>query len=235
MASGKLMQFDTATNTPQAQLDVLASKLALSSDGLRLAVATPDAGGSTVAKVLSLPSGTVLSTSPYTAPLDVILSGSPTEVGIATGHVSASLSPDANLLSVPTGDRVEATTTQIYNAGALATAVPGWAVGWLDNSRLLVNRYNPILMLGQPTFAGVEIYSPAGALLGASPLTELLDLHVVDADHVYSTEANLILSVSTGATTRHSINPYSRFPAGGTVAGSKVVFVSDTVIRAEIP
>jgi len=282
MATGKLMQFDSATSTPQAQLDVPANLLSLSADGAKLAAIVRTAGVPAV-KTLALPSGTVLATSVHTdVTANVVLSASGTTLGEvgrslagqtylryvfpATGGadifsdvLSGSglsngpalwLSPDGSLIAAPTGDPISSTTTQIYNAGGLATAVSGWAAGWLDNSRLLVNEYNPATMLGAPTFAGVSIYSPTGVLLGTSPLTELRAFQVLDADHIYSPETNTILSVSTGATTWRSINPYSgrapnlegagggavNFPGPpglGAVAGAKVVFVSDTVVRAE--
>jgi hypothetical protein len=159
------------------------------------------------------------------------------------------LSPDGTLVAV-SNDRGPASATSIYQNGALVAAVPGWALSWLDNGRLLIQNYNAPSSLGD-SYAGSSIYDPSGVKLGASPLPELAvdggyypnpppatryalgTVQVVTPDSVYDAEQNSIFSVSTGKSTWTWTNSQT-YPSGpGAVAGSRVVFASGHLVLAE--
>jgi hypothetical protein len=82
------------------------------------------------------------------------------------------------------------TTTRIYVDGQLVDATNGWAVGWVDNERVLVNRYDwngP----GGERFLGAYLVAPGGA----ATLTNFLALANVVAigdGLVYSARENAI-------------------------------------------
>lgn len=153
------------------------------------------------------------------------------------------LSPDGTLVAVSnepaqTGAGAP-TATSIYLNGTLLTSLSGWAVGWIDNGRLLVNHYNPNTG-GNGIYIGSGIYSPTGTLLVSPSIPELLSFQVVTPqattpDLLYSPTLNSIFSVTSGATTWTSASP----PGGGdnsyqgAVAGSQIVFRSGNLVLAE--
>jgi hypothetical protein len=110
----------------------------------------------------------------------------------------------------------------------LATAVPGWAVGWIDDGRLLVNNYaaGPVFAV----FSGCTIYDPTGIKLATPALPELQELQAVTSDSVYSARKNAIFSLTTGASTWTSADPSVGV---GAVSGSFVVFESGSRVLAE--
>jgi len=124
------------------------------------------------------------------------------------------------------------TGTNLLLNGTLVTAFSGLTVGWLDNSRLLVNNYATNVKFG-PYYSGCAIFGPNGALTGgacALPL-ELQTFQPVTSDGIYATQFNEIFSVSTGAVTWASGNP--EVGNVGAVAGSNVIFVSGTDVLAQ--
>lgn len=118
------------------------------------------------------------------------------------------------------------TGTHIYNNGTLLTAVPGWAVGWLDDSRILVNNYVAVCCTTL-AYGGSEFFNSSGTDLGASPLPELQSLQVVSADSVYDPTSNSIYSTTTGMVTWTSESPSTGM---GAVAGSNVIFASGSQV-----
>jgi hypothetical protein len=130
------------------------------------------------------------------------------------------LSPDGTLIAVSSGPSAGGTTTNIYKNGMLVTAVPGWAVGWLDNDRFLVNSY--VLVHGALPYAGAVIYDATGTQLATSALPELSRLQPVGSDQIYAPALNTIFSLSSGQPVWTAISPST----DGAVAGTYVVFAS---------
>jgi len=158
-------------------------------------------------------------------------------------------SPDGTLVAVSNA-RGAGSATSIYRNGAFVAAVPGWALSWLDNGRLLIQNYNAPSSVSDG-YAGSTIYDPSGVKLGASPLPELAidggynasyppatlfargTVQVVTPDSVYDPDQNSIFSVSTGVATWTWTNSQT-YPSGpGAVAGSRVVFASGNLVLAE--
>jgi len=138
------------------------------------------------------------------------------------------VSPDGTLIAATNYELVDNNnTTNIYKNGTLVTAVPGFLVGWIDNSQVLVNTYGYLGHSDYISYMGATIYSSAGAKLATPPLPELKSIQPVTSDTVYSPEYNVIYSVTLGAPTWTS--PYS-FTGHGAVAGSYVVFQSGSEV-----
>jgi hypothetical protein len=110
--------------------------------------------------VYALPTGTLTNAFPFGAglPFEITLSGAGNLLGIAstsdaeviavtggttvwagTANLAVEISPDGTLVAVASEARLP--TTTIYTNGALTTAVNGAAVGWLDDTRLLVENF----------------------------------------------------------------------------------------------
>ena len=134
------------------------------------------------------------------------------------------LSPNANLLGAVTSLRFPDTGTNIFTSGTLTTAVPGWGVDWLDDTRLLVNRYVPGgIGHPNPRFNGTEIYNASGTLIASPALPEIWRLQRVSANTIYSPELNEILDLTTGSTVWSSSTDHWD---QGAVAGNDVVFAA---------
>lgn len=138
------------------------------------------------------------------------------------------LSSDGTKVAV-SNSKSTASATNLYNRGTLVTAVPGWAVGWLDDSRILVNSYT-LTHTSPVTYSGSTIYSSSGSKLGAPPLPELQSLQIVSADSVYDPGSNAIYSTTTGMATWTSASPSTGV---GAVAGSNVVFASGSQVLVQ--
>jgi len=160
--------------------------------------------------------------------------------------IAIRLSPDGMHVAVATRERHTETVTKIYTNG-LMSVVDGWPVGWLDDQRLLVNRYaEPALGLGQgqvdaPAYASAVIVNALGQVLDATALPELTELQRVGPDKIYSRERNTIYSMPGGSVAWTSSRPIDGqgYPGAisnnrGAVAGNYVVFVSGAAVRAEV-
>jgi len=132
------------------------------------------------------------------------------------------LSPDGTLIAVSNGPPATNTVTNIYKNGQLVTAVSGWAVGWIDDGRLLVNNYG-VQYPSPSQYLGCTIYDPTGVKLATPSLPELRQFQTVTSDLIYSAQVNTIYSLSSGASTWTSSSPSLGV---GAVAGSYVVFAS---------
>jgi hypothetical protein len=139
------------------------------------------------------------------------------------------LSPDGTLIAVSSGPRTATspvTTTNIFKNGVLATAVNGYAIGWIDNNQLLVNNYAFTSKYGF-AYTGASIYSATGTLLSTPTLPELPTIQPIDSNSIYSPAFNTIYSLPSG-TALYSSGTLLRGPAA--VAGSYVVFASGSRI-----
>jgi hypothetical protein len=135
------------------------------------------------------------------------------------------LSPDGTLIAVSGGGHDSPTGTNIYRSGTLVAAVPGWAVTWIDNARLLVNVYS-----GPYAYTGAVIYNPSGLKIGPAALPESWEYQAFGTDSLYSPSLNSVVSLTTGARTWSSANLSTGV---GAVAGSRVVFASGHRVLAE--
>jgi hypothetical protein len=286
-ASGQTLIFDTTTWNLEQTLDLSSSQMALSSDGTVLAARgsadqAPTSSLDASVRVYSLPSGSLISSWPYTlysTPLnsgppspwavDISLSASGKLLGQViysggasntyTRQVTASsggpilwsdtlsgvpalynlpalwtlpirISDDDALIAVSSSKDVNA-TTNVYLNDALATSVPGWAVGWLPGKSILANLYTynsegP----GATQYSGSAAYTSSG-LKQSAPSVDMGEsgtIQVIGPDSVFDPGANIegarantIYSLSTGAVT-WSATGSPQYP--GAVAGSSIVF-----------
>lgn len=208
--------------------------------------------------VYSLPSGTVTSTFAYSKPIQqsVSLSASGTLLALVPSNVAGcgaavvpasgggspvycdmsssiaylQFSPDGTLIAAAPYAAPDVSTS-IYKNGVLTGAVPGWAVGWLDDARLLVNDYvfqnhNPV-----PVYSGAQIFNSSGTKLGSAPVPQLTSLVPVTTNTVYSPEPNAIYSLTTGQPTWTSGDP--SLDGVGAITSAQVVFSSGNYVLAQ--
>jgi hypothetical protein len=160
------------------------------------------------------------------------------------------LSPDGTLVAASTALPNNITVnsppvTNIYLNGTLSTAVSGWAVGWLDNQRVLVQTFAAQGSEGLISGTGTEIVNSSGTVLAIiptpsskTPIGGIRSLQPIapstgtSPTSIYSSTYNTIYSLSSGAVTWSSGSPYNSL-SGGAVAGSSVVFESGNLILAE--
>ena len=137
------------------------------------------------------------------------------------------LSPDGTSIAVSNATRVSHAATNLYENGALVGAVAGWAVGWIDDNRLLVNVYNNDIPY---TYLNASIVSATGQALPTPALSEIHVLQRVTPDAIYSPDRNSVLSVTTGAVLWSSPNSSKGI---GAVAAGRAIFASGPHVRAE--
>jgi hypothetical protein len=175
------------------------------------------------------------STSGCAAETVAVAGGAPLWCGNASGVVQ--ISPDGTLVAASSGEGPGATTT-IYTNGALTTAVNGWVVGWLDNTRVLAEQFGPGVSKGpSPVYEGANIFSSSGTDLGSPPIPWLQSLQPVTSDSIYSSSTNTIMSLTTGATLWASANTSCLFAYNclsvGAVTGSQVIFTTGALVLAQ--
>ena len=124
--------------------------------------------------------------------------------------------------------------TNLYQNGTFITAFSGLTVGWLDDSRLVVDNYVTGSSSGIPTttYAGCTLYGATGSPTGgACALPAAAQLQPVTSDLVYLPTSNQIVSVSTGMVSWASADLATWL--NGAVAGSNAIFVSGTDVLAQ--
>jgi hypothetical protein len=144
----------------------------------------------------------------------------------------ARLSPDGTLVATSTQRfSTPSPVTSIYQNGVLGTSAPGWIVGWLDNTTLLVDNYQVSATPPNDTvYLGNIVYSAAGTVISKPSLPETLDYTVITSDAVYSPSKNIIYSLTTSAPAWMSA---SRSSGIGAASASQVVFTSATLVLAQ--
>jgi hypothetical protein len=145
------------------------------------------------------------------------------------------LSTDGTRIAVADRARSQSTGTNLYTNGTLSTATPGWVAGWIDNDRMLVNKYDGEVLPGMPSYAGASIVSASGQVLSSPTLPQIGAFQTVTSDSLYVPGLNVILSLTTGDTLWSSsqTRPATTVGAQGAVAGGRVVFATGTAVRAE--
>jgi hypothetical protein len=267
-ASGEILYFDATTDTMLGTVDLPSSQLSMSTDGKVLAAATVASPlqnpPNTSVNVYSLPAGTLTKAFPFDSgtPVEISLSSSGTllamtpsstagcgaEVIAVTGGTpvwcgdgAAEISPDGTLIAA-SGPSWPGGTSTIYTNGAVTTAVNGAAVGWLDNTRLLVNEFAEAgSRVNGAAYAGADIFSSSGTELASAPIPQIQNFQVVSGDSIYSPQTNTIFSVTTGAliwasadASCISYNTACGVSIGaGAVTDSQVIFSSGALVLAQ--
>ncbi len=160
------------------------------------------------------------------------------------------LSPDGTLIAASTpivtgGGYSSSVTTSIYKNGTLVATVNGFVVGWIDNSRLMVNTFD-----SSGNYTGALIYDATGTLLTtlnslpqlASSVTSYLpnNFLTVDSNSIYAPSTYSIYSLTTGAVLWSEALPvpataYPPYRAASTLSGNYVVFTSGTRVMVALP
>ncbi len=148
------------------------------------------------------------------------------------------LSPDGTEVAVSNGRDITS-GTNMYKNGALVTTVTGWALAWLDNSRLLVENFQHFGMDPTARYAGATIYAADGTRIMAlpslpeiAPGPEASAIVPVDANSIYDPMTNTIYSLTTGAALWTSASPANARGVGA-VAGANVVFLSGNQVLVQ--
>ncbi len=218
-AAGNTFSYNTTSNAFESTLDLSSSlQYVLSADAGVLATIEPGtvAGAETV-DIYSLPSKALINSFSYASgspsPQTITLSAPGTTLGellsvsgvqqslpvsggaptvyATQGAEPVQLSPNSTLVALSSTGQFPAARTALYTNGTYVTTVVGYAVGWLDNARLLVDTYN-----SQGTLIGANIFSPTGSLLAVAPFGAFKTLQVVSSDLVYAPQLNQVLSLS---------------------------------------
>jgi hypothetical protein len=146
-----------------------------------------------------------------------------------TGYFSLYLSPNGQLGAVAPAQHSAGGGTNVFTNGTLTGAVFGSVGGWLDDSRLLVNRYLND-KYGVPVFSGVDVMSTAGVVQASLATGSVFSAQVVSPNSFYDPSANKIYDATTGAI----LFSTSDTPLGtGAVSGANVVFATGSLVRIE--
>jgi hypothetical protein len=247
-ASGRIVLYDTATQTVQGTIQRFSSGLQMSTDGTVLAASLDSAEDGpppspSISMVYSLPAASVISQWPNA---NLILSGSGSTVATIAGSAVTInpaaggsavysgtggvvwLSPDGTHAAIegtnqPEGFDASAIATNLINNGSLTIGINGgYASGWLDDGHVLINNYS-VMGTAPVKYTGVSIYDPTGKLLGMSSLPEIKVFQPLTADTLYSPALNSIYSVGTGTA---SWTTADSTLGVGAVAGNNVIFAS---------
>jgi hypothetical protein len=257
-ASGNTFSYNTTSNAFESTVDLSSSlQYVLSADGSVLATIEPGTvTGAETVDIYSLPSRALINSfsyasgspspsnitlSPPGTTLGELLSGTgvqqsiPTTGGTPTiyttgGAEPVQLSPNAAEVALSSAGPYPAARSALYINGTYETTVVGYAVGWLDNGRLLVDTFN-----SQGALLGANIFSPAGTLLAVAPIGPFATLQVVSSDLVYAPQLNEVLSLSGANDGWVSGDPCGSAISSclGAYAGSAVVFESGNLVLAQ--
>ena len=153
-----------------------------------------------------------------------------------TGETPVRISPDGTLIAAPDRPRNVDCITNIFLDGAPTGSATGWAVGWIDNDRLLVNRYTNNF-LQPPRYSAAVIVDSTGDPIASPPLPQMRTFQTVSPDSIYSPENNEIYSLTATTPTAEVIwkttSRPSPAPRSGAVVGGRVIFTGDGVVRTE--
>jgi hypothetical protein len=139
------------------------------------------------------------------------------------------LSPSGNLIAATSRfeDEVGPTepTTNLYSNGTLVSAANGWAVEWLDDTRVFLNSY--IDRRGFPSYSTSRVVNTTGQVVATASFTfEPHPIQSLGNDLVYVSNFKSIRNAST--------SPHDNtYGDSGAVAGNFVFFPSQHTLRAE--
>jgi hypothetical protein len=123
--------------------------------------------------------------------------------------------------------------SRVIQGGVLTGTLNGAVVNWLDEQRLIVNRFR-LDSFGFLVFDGAQIVDTQGQLIATPALPHIDAFTVVAADRIYAPQLNAVLDATNGNTlwTSTSTDP-SAGARQGAVAGNNVVFATGTRVRIE--
>lgn len=254
LASGEIRYYDSATLAQAGTLPVAINVsygdrvLESSSDGTTLGLYDPTVPD---LKIYSLPSNGVLYTYPgYLRDFEIAGPGAGTVLARGRSVTSLSgtpiwsdspppppfgsppnsfptlrLSPDGTLIAA-SGYRAANEVTNLVRNGALFQAVTGWAAGWIDNDRLLVNGYRRSGSGSSNFYTTASILDATGAtLVSGLRLPEIQQFQTASPTSIYMPERNQIFSLTNGGTLWNS-GEYGQSGIGSILPGNKVVFAA---------
>ncbi len=198
-ASGQIYVMDPQTQTVQNTIEFPAANVQMSTDGAVLAALSESDSSlniyslptGTLINAFGIPGGSPFTLAltgkliargtlvpfpipgappAYSAQVTAVTGGPALWTGPTSGYYpSVFFSPDGTLIA--TTPTQQPPGTQIFQNYNPTATINGSAVGWIDNSRLLVNNYN-----GDGQYTGATIYSPTGTVLAS--LTQPEELSV---------------------------------------------------------
>lgn len=143
----------------------------------------------------------------------------------STGRFAPVLSPDGTHIALSSGTGLNTTdpsiTTLIYQGSMLVNAVPGHAVGWIDDGHLLVQTYKannnaPYIILYDKS----QIYDALGNLVASPPLpVAITGFDAVSSTAIYPNGKTKLYDAFTGAQLWSSPFPLDSI---GAAAGSVI-------------
>lgn len=121
------------------------------------------------------------------------------------------------------------TVTNVFVNASLASTIAGWPSGWIDDERLLLNRY--VYGRGNiPTYSTTVVVSRTGEVLQSFTGRETSEFQTVDANSIYRARSNDIISLGDGQQLWTSA---TLSKGEGAVTGSHVVFSTHNSVRIE--
>jgi hypothetical protein len=148
-----------------------------------------------------------------------------------TEDVTLHLSPSGARIAASDGSDFRSGGTYLIENGSLVSAVQGGPLGWIDEDRLLLNRYIP-RRFTVPVYTTSVIVSPTGQVLHSVVLPEIRSFQTVDTNSIYSPRRNQIISLADGRILWSSPNT-SPSRDQGAVTGTHVVFAWGSTVRME--
>lgn len=143
------------------------------------------------------------------------------------------ISPNGTLIALADGDAAEPTASNVYLNGTLSSVASGYAIGWVDDNRLLLNRYSTPRSPLLPRYEGADLVNASGQIITSLlPLPELFEIQAISGNRIYSPDTNEVYDLTTGERTWSSQAP-KQFDNAGAVAGSNVIFTSKATVRIE--
>lgn len=138
----------------------------------------------------------------------------------------------ANNVVAPYSSPGVPSTTRIYTNGIYTVSVDGWSAGWIDESRLLVNRHE--YGTGAPIYRDALLVDSAGQQLATLAIAEQVRIQPLGGDLFYSDQFNnRILNAATGEIVWSSPNSRIDLSLSGAANSDTVFFTLGPVIRAE--
>jgi hypothetical protein len=144
---------------------------------------------------------------------------------------NALLSPNGKFVAI--ADNGRPGSSRLYANGSLVNAIPGVAVGWVDDGHLLVQTFvHCNCSFNFWNFAGMKMYDNQGNLLASSGLPAVTSFETISSSRIYSHDDGKIYDVMTGAAVEDpGLHPgpcggtFCSQPRSGTIAGGYVLSV----------
>jgi hypothetical protein len=146
-----------------------------------------------------------------------------TDVLDDTGYApTPRVSPSGSYIAMTDIERPStSSTTQLYQGSTLVTAVSGYAVGWIDDSHVLLQYYKYNSTYGLTQYDHSVVYTNQGVVAYSPTLPEIKSFDTISATKIFSHTDSNIYDVTTG-----NLVWSGGVPAGGAAAGPYAVYVS---------